>query len=201
MSKKNGRGPDIGVQSFRDETLSSGVKVTILPFPARLYDNIQRRGLEKFPEPVPPKKIIKVAGGTEEVDDVNNSDYLIEKDRAKAQREKWIGERFGETTLDFCVQVDLAPWEATIEKIEKAISEPAPTDPDERRNFFLTNFALRGRADYERVTSTAMTLMAVGDSEITERMESFRSEMERSGINNAQASGANEVKRLDMEQP
>lgn len=201
MSKKNGRGPEIqGVQSWQEETLSSGVTVKILPFPAKLFDTIQRRGLEKFPEPVPPKKIITVLGGTEEVDDLDNQDYLNEKARARGERERWTGERIGETVLDACLQIDLAPWEARIKNIEKVIDELAPVDPEERRTFFLTNYALRGRADYERVTTTAMSLMMVGDSEITERMESFRGEMARSSPDNSQTSGSNEVKRLDVEQ-
>lgn len=202
MSKKNGRGPEIqSVQSWQEETLSSGVTVKILPFPARLFDNIQRRGLEKFPEPVPPKKVITVLGGTEEIDDLANQDYLNEKARAKAEREQWTGGRIGETVLDACLQIDMAPWEAKVKSIEKIIDEPAPTDPEERRAFFLENYALRGKADYERVTTTAMSLMMVGDSEITERMESFRSEVARAGANDAQASSPDEVKRLDVEQP
>lgn len=84
--------------------------------------------------------------------------------------------------------------------LKPAIFTPAPVDSDELRDYFLTNYALRGRADYERVTSVSLTLMAVGDSEIIARMDSFQREMARAADNNSQTSGPDEVERVDVEQ-
>lgn len=187
MSKKNGSGPEVEiVDASKEEILSSGVKVTVLPFPARLHDSIQAKAQEKFPEPKPPKKIIKVVDGSEEVDDVNNPAYLEEKKRIQAERDQWAGQKIGENVLDLCIVIDVAPYQHIIKKLEKSLDEPAPKDSEELRDYFLTNYALRGRADYERVTSVALTLMAVGDSEILARMDSFRSEMARATDNNSQ---------------
>lgn len=201
MSKRNGKGPEVEiVDASKEEILSSGVKVTVLPFPARLHDSIKAKAQEKFPEPKPPKKIIKVAGGTEEVDDLDNPTYLEEKKRLQTEQDLWIGQRVGENVLDLCIVVDVEPYRHIIKKLEKSLEEPAPVDSDELRDYFLTNYALRGRADYERVTSVSLTLMAVGDSEIIARMDSFQREMARAADNNAQTSGPDEVERVDVEQ-
>ncbi len=200
--KRNGKGSteEIGtVDAFQIEKLSSGVTITVLPFPARLHDSIQAKAQEKFPEPKPPKKIIKVVDGSEEVDDINDPTYLEEKKKIRVQQEQWVGQRIGENVLDLCILVDVAPYEHVIKKLEKSLDESAPTDSDELRDYFLTNYALRGRADYERVTSVALTLMAVGDKEITSRMDSFRREMARATGNNPQAPGPDETIRVDVE--
>ena len=201
MSKKNGRGHiEIeSVEASSEEKLSSGVTVTILPFPARLYDSIQTRAMEKYPEPIPPKKIIKVAGGTEEVDDKTNPQYLEEKDRSKALRDNWIAQRIGETVLDMCIVVDISPYKDIIKKIEKILDESAPSDSDELEEYFLTNYALRGRADYERVSSVAVSLMAIGDSEIVARMNNFRNQMARTENNGVETPGVDETIRVDLE--
>lgn len=200
MSKKNGRGPDLqSVDAYQEEKLSSGVVVTILPFPARLHDNIQSRGLEKFPDPVPPKKIVKVAGGTEETDNFNDPVYLEESKRTKTLRDQWIGQQIGENVLDLCLQVDPEPYNHAISKLAKTLEQEVPGDHDEKRVFFLVNYALRGRADYERVTSVSLTLMAVGDKEIEARMDNFRREMARAVNSNSEASRSNEEIRVDVE--
>lgn len=200
--KRNGRGPKEEIEmvdASQTEILSSGVKVTVLPFPARLHDSIQAKAQEKFPEPKPPKKIIKVAGGTEEIDDLNNPTYLEEKKRIRTERDLWVGQRVGENVLDLCILVDVEPYQYIIKKLEKSLEEPAPVDSDELRDYFLTHYALRGRADYERVTSVSLTLMAVGDSEITARMDSFQREMARAADNNPQTSSPDEVERVEVE--
>ncbi len=199
MSRKNGKGLEIeSVDAFKEEQLSSGVIVTVLPFPARLHDSIQSKAQEKFPEPKPPKKIIKVVDGQEEVDDLNNPEFLEEKKQLAAQRDQWVGQRIGETIIDLCVIVDIEPYKKVIGKLAKTLDEPAPTDEEELKEYFLTNYALRGRADYERVTSVSLTLMAVGDKEISARMDSFRREMARTTDNGIETSSTNEVIRLDV---
>lgn len=189
MSKRNGKGPQEleVVEAFKDEQLSSGVIVRVLPFPARLHDSIQSKALEKFPEPVPPKKIVKVAGGTEETDDLNDAVYLEGKDKANYQRQQWAGQRIGENVIDHCILVDVEPYQHVISKLEKSLDESAPTNPDDLKEYFLVNYALRGRADYERITTVSLALMAIGDSEVTARMDSFRREMARATNNDIKA--------------
>lgn len=201
MSKKNGKGPQDTeiVDANRDEVLSSGVRVTVLPFSARLHDSIQAKAQEKFPDPKPPKKIVKVVDGTEEVDDITNPSYLEEKEKARIQREQWAGQRTGENVIDSCLLVDIEPYRKTIEKLYKSLDEPIPSDSDELKEFFLSNYALRGRADYERVTSVSLALMAVGDKEITARMESFRNEMARAVNSQPETPGLDESIRMDVE--
>ena len=92
------------------------MQITVLPFPARLYDSIQTKGNEKYPEPVPPKKIIKVVDGTEEVEDLLNPQYQEQKEQSKTLRENWIAQRIGETVLDFCLLVDVSSYEHIIKK-------------------------------------------------------------------------------------
>lgn len=198
MSKKNGKGLNESVEAYQDEKLSSGVMVRILPFPARLHDNLQSKSLEKFPEPLPPKKIVKVVDGTEETDDLNNPDYLKTKELADRQRQEWFAKKLGETIIDFCIMVDTEPYEHIIRNLEKTYEEEAPKNPDERRAYFLTNYAIRGRADYERVMVVSQTLMAVGDKEIAARMDSFRGEMARATGLEIEASGPNADIRLGL---
>lgn len=201
--KRNGRGPTEEIEvvdASRLERLSSGVEVTVLPFPARLHDSIQSKAQEKFPDPKPPKKIIKVVDGSEEVDDINNPAYLEEKETVRVQRENWVGQRIGENVISTCLLVDIDPYRKVIEKLYTSLEESIPSDSDDKKEFFLTNYALRGRADYERITSVSLALMAVGDKEITARMDSFRRDMARATANNPQAPGLDETVRLEMEQ-
>lgn len=188
------------VEAFKDETLSSGVVVRILPFSAKLFDNIQQRGLRKYPDPTPPKKIIKVVNGTEEIDDYSNAEYLAEKDRIEKERNNFTGTLIGEATLDMCCQVDLKAWQKQIERL-KNYDDKVPEDSEDLRIWFLQNYAIRGRADYERVSTTALTLMAVGDGEVLKRIESFRSEMEGPTPNGTKASSSTEDIRMDLESP
>lgn len=198
---KNGKGPQIeSVEASKEERLSSGVIVTVLPFPARLHDSIQSKANEKFVEPKPPKKTIKTVTGPEEVDDINNPTYLEEKEQIRIQRDQWVAQKIGENVIDLCLVVDLDTYRSVIKKLEKTLEETAPIDPEELKEYFLTNYALRGRADYERITSVSLTLMAVGDKEISARMDSFRREMEGATSNNPQTSSPDAVVGVDVEQ-
>lgn len=204
MSKKNGKGPQEeyeSVDAHREEQLSSGVKVIVLPFSARLHDSIQSKAQEKFPDPKPPKKTIKTVTGPEEVDDINNPAYVEDKESKRIQREQWAGQRIGENVISTCLAIDIEPYQKIIEKLYKSLDEEVPSDNDEVKEFFLMNYVLRGRADYERVTSVSLALMAVGDKEITARMDSFRRELARTTDNNPQTPSPDETKRLDLEQP
>lgn len=182
---------------FQEKTLSSGITVRVLPFPAGLWDKINSQIQVDYPDPVPPKKTIQVLGGTEEVDDLENPEYKQKALEVKTARDNASGKVIGEATLDLCVQVDLAPYENAIKRLEK-YTDKFPTDPDERRIRFLTEYAMRSRGDYEAVTFLAVTQMAIGDKEVAERVNSFQDNVARTATNDNGASSTDEVIRLEV---
>lgn len=167
-----------------------------MPFPAGLWERIHARAARDFPDPVPPKKTITVLGGVEEVDDLAQPDYVEAVRLANARRSNLLGE----AVVDLCLQLDLEKWESEIKRIEK-YTEPYPTDPDERRMRFLTDYALRTAGDYEAVMTIAVTQMTVTDPEVSERINSFQRQVAQSTGNGTAAPGADEVVRLDVQQP
>jgi len=174
------------------KSLSGGVTVTVIPFPPGRLQRIN----SDHPDPVPPKKTIKVLDGTEEVDDLKDADYLAKKDEITTQRNSLLGE----AVIELCVELDLAKYAKEITKLERFTS-PYPDDTDERRMRFLQEYALRTRGDYEVVITSAITQIAISDEEVAERIASFQTDMARSSPNGRKASGVNEVKRLAVEQP
>lgn len=187
-------------EGYIDETLNSGVTIRIKPFSARLWDRIQQRGLNDFPDPVPPKKTIKTFDGEEVVDDFNNEDYLAEIDQIKSERDNFTGTLIAEAMMDLFIEVDLSKYTSEIKRLEKYVGEPVPKDETEKKIYFLENFAFTGRADYEKASTATMMLMTVGDSEVAKRIESFRSDVERAKGSRNGASGSNEIERVEVEQ-
>lgn len=187
-------------EGYTEEVLSSGVKVKILPFPARLWEKIHERALREFPEVKPPKKTINVLGGTEEIDDFKNPEYLVTKSETDKQRNGLQSKLIGEATLDLCIEVDIQPYEAELKRIAKYSDEVLPIGETELKIYFLESFALRSRGDYERVVSMAAGLMAVGDKEVAERINSFRDNLAQSTPNGTHAPGLDEVQRVEVEQ-
>ena len=181
-------------QKFIGESkiLSSGVTVTVIPFPPGLLQRIN----SDHPDPEPPKKVIEVLGGTEEVDDLKDEGYLAEKDTVTTQRNSLLGE----AVIELCVELDLKLYAKEIKKLERFTS-PYPDDTDEQRMRFLQEYALRTRGDYEVVITSAITQIAISDEEVQERIATFQTDMARSSPNGHKASGTNEVQRLAMEHP
>jgi len=174
------------------KTLSSGVTVVVIPFPPGLLQRIN----SDHPDPVPPKKTIKVLDGTEEVDNLKDKDYLAERESVTNQRNSLLGE----AVIELCVEVDLAKYASQIKKLEKYTS-PYPEDLDERRMRFLQEFALRTRGDYETVITSAITQIAISDEEVQERIATFQSDLSRNTPNGAKAPGFDEGVRLEVEHP
>jgi len=174
------------------KTLSSGVTVTVIPFPPGLLQRIN----SDHPDPVPPKKIIEVLGGTEEVDNLKDEAYVLEREAVTTQRNSLLGE----AVIELCVELDLAKYAKEITKLERFTS-PYPDDTDERRMRFLQEYALRTRGDYEVVITSAITQIAISDEEVAERIATFQTDMARSSPNGHKAPGADEVKRVAVEQP
>lgn len=186
-------------EGYRDETLQSGVVIRIKPFSARLWDRIQQRGLAEFPDPVPPKKIIKAFGGDEEVDDLNNEEYLAEKEQVKSERDNFTGTLIAEAMMDLFIEVDLSKYASELKRLEKYTGEPVPKDEAEKKIYFLENYAFTGRADYERAITVTTGLMTVGDSEVADRISSFLGDVEGPEAHRNGSPGADEVERVAVE--
>lgn len=184
---KNGTEPE-------EITLSSGVVVSVTAFPVGLFEDLNIKGLELYPDPVPPKKAVATLGGDEMVDDLKNPAYISKKNEAANNRNNLLAEAI----LDLCVQVDLTPWESVIKKLEK-YSPAFSSDADERKLEFLTRYALRGKPDYEVVTVSAMAQMIADDAEVAKRLESFRDQMERATASNNETPGAPEGQRVEAQ--
>lgn len=174
----NGTGP-------KQRTFASGVTATILPFPAGLFEDLQAKAFQDFPDPIPPKKKIKVVDGEEEIEDKENPDYKAAVQQAENGRYLMLLE----AVIDLCIPLDLTPWETTIKRLEK-YSSKFPDDPDERRIEFLTRYVLRGQADYLDVFTDAMAEMFLGDPEVAEKLKSFQDRVERPAASSNAPSGS-----------
>lgn len=174
-------------------TFSSGITVEMLPFPAGMWEEINIKAFEQFPDPIPPRKTITVLGGTEEVEDKEEPAY-------KADVEKVGKERTGlllEAVLDICPQLDLARWEPRIKRLEK-YTRPFSDDPDDRRIEFLTRYVLRTKTDYENLMLSAVSQVLVDDPEVSARIQYFQSQVEGAAAPYLDASGAPEGVGLEV---
>jgi NADH:ubiquinone oxidoreductase subunit E len=165
-------------------TLSSGVAVTILPFPSQLYPKLNARALAEHPDPEPPMKTVEVVDGTEEVPDEENEEYQEALREARNARQSLLLEAI----LDFCVEVDMDQWGDELARLERYVGE-MPEDPVDRKIEFLNQFAMRTRGDYELVATTATAQMMAGSPEVAERLKSFRGEMAQPAGDDADAPG------------
>jgi hypothetical protein len=177
---KNGNGAGHDMVAF-----SSGIVVEMLPFPAALWQEINIRAFRDFPDPVPPKKQVKVVDGFEEVDNLDDPTYKAAVNETGQKR----NELLLEAILDICPQIDLTPWESKIKRLEK-YSDPFPEDPDDRRIEFLTRYVIRTKGDYEKLFVSAITQVLIDDPEVAERVSYFRGEMERATTPKTDAPGA-----------
>lgn len=180
-------------KSGEDLTLSSGVTVHVVPFPADLNKSISAYAFREFPDPIPPQKTIQVVDGTEEVDNPEDADYLAEKSRAEAGRNKIISEAF----LDLSVIVDLAKYEADIKKVER-YTGPYPEDLSERKLKFLTEFAIRTVTDYQAISFSVMQQTGISEEDVAERLDLFRPEMARAEDKQAASPRSTKNKRVDV---
>ena len=172
------------------KTLSSGVTVTVIPFPMGLLQRINTDN----PDPVPPKKTIEVLGGTEEVDNLKDKDYLEGVQLATNKRNSLLGE----AVIELCVEIDLSKYTKEIKTLEKFTS-PYPVDLDERRMRFLMEYAFRTKGDYEWAMGSAIAQIAISDEEVQERIATFQSDLSRPATNGASTSGAAKTLSLEVE--
>lgn len=176
-------------------TFSSGITVLMLPFPAGMWEEINVKAFQDFPDPVPPTRTIKVLDGTEEIEDKENPTYKADVDRVNKERTGLLLEAI----LDMCPQLDLTEWEPRIKRLEK-YSRPFSADPDDRRIEFLTRYVLRTKTDYEHLMISAVSQILVDDPEVSARIEYFQSQVERAAATYVDAPSADEGQRVEVPQ-
>ncbi len=185
---------------WEDFKMSSGVELRVRPFPIGIFEKINADMLGEFPDIEPPKKTIQVVDGTEEVDDVNNPEYIEKSKEIDSKRQHYNSERILSYMLDFCIDVlpDIDHWESTIKRLEKHQGE-FPTDLYDRRQEFLTSFAIVSKSDYEKLTFSTMAQSLIDDPEVAERLRSFQSNLEGSTNSNSDTPSSIEVERVEVE--
>lgn len=194
MASKRAR--ELNGNNKNDEiTFSSGITVEMLPFPAGLFEEINIRAFQEFPDPIPPRKTIEALGGTEEIDDLDNPEYKAAVKRVGQER----GGLMLEAVLDICPQINLSQWESKIKRLEK-YTRPFSEDVDERRIEFLTRYVLRTKPDYENLMYTAVARVLIDDPEVSDRIKYFQSNMEGAVASYTDAPGSSEGQRLEIPQ-
>ncbi len=176
-------------------TFSSGITVEMLPFPAGMWEEVNIRAFEDFPDPTPPKKTVNVLGGTEDVDDLENPTYKADVKKVGEQRTGLLLEAI----LDICPQLNLVEWEPRIKRLEK-YTRPFSEDVDERRIEFLTRYVLRTKSDYENLMLSAVSQIMVDDPEVSARIQYFQSKVEGAAASYTDAPGASEGVGLEVQQ-
>lgn len=175
-------------------TLSSGVTVAVLPFPTDLWPRLNARTFQEFPEPVPPKKKIKVVDGFEEIDDTDDPEYQAAAQRTAMSRINMLGE----AVMDLCVRVDLEAYKRETALLAKYRDEPLPEDPDTLKMVFLADYALRTPEDTTAVVSSATSRMFTSDPEVAERLRFFRRKVARPAGGQPTPPGPDEKERVEL---
>lgn len=142
-------------------TFSSGVTVKLVSLAPGLHRRIVQRTLQDFPDPAPPEE------------DGDQADYVRALKEARRQR----ANRVGEAILDFCVILDLTPWEPTITRLERYAGQ-FPEDPDERRLEFLTSYALQTAGDYDMAMMGIARLAMHRDPDLAAEIEKLQTDEE-----------------------
>lgn len=181
---------------FETITLSSGIEVQVYPFPANMYNQVMAKGLDEFPDPDPPKKVVKTFDGEEETDDVDNPEYLAARRAAQNSRTNLLAQ----AVFDLCVQLDITEWEPTIKRLEK-YSPKFPEDADDRRIAFLERYAVRTKDDYQLLMIAATEPVMVSDKEVEQRLKMFQSNVARATAAQAETSGPDAGQRLAVDGP
>ena len=173
---------------------SSGVKIWVRPIPPQLWRRLLAKVEKDHPYPPIPKRTIEVLGGTEEVDDLTNPEYVAQK---RAVDEARINDQ-GEALLDYCVDIDggLEQYNSKITRIEKRTDEKYPTDLEDRRIQFLNEYVIRSAGDWQFVFGSAVEQTQATDPEVSARMDSFRDNVARPETNGHSPSGTIEVERV-----
>lgn len=182
------------MEKVEEYTATSGITVQVRPLPGGAYRKLQVRAMEEHPDAVPPKKEIPVFDGTELVDDEDDPEYVAAQAAAEHAREQMVGEAI----LEWCVDLDLGPHEATIARLERKLGS-YPKDEHERRVRFLEDWVFRTGEDYRDVTFLAISQALIDDKEVAERLQFFRREVAGDAGAEPDAPGAAEEVGVDVQ--
>jgi hypothetical protein len=175
---------DGAFEEWKSFKTSAGVELRYGPFPGALYWDIMSRALREFPDPVPPKKIIEVLDGTEEIDNLDDPEYMNALAAARMGRHGILGE----AALEMCVEI-MTDWEPIVERLtDRWVVEPPPADVRERKLWFLSKYALRTSKDWS-IIRKIRTFSQIEDEEVQQRIEFFRGDVEGSESPGPDASG------------
>jgi hypothetical protein len=182
---------------WKEFECSTGVVLLYGPFPWGMYWDLMDRALQKHADPDVPTKTIAVLGGTEEVDDEEDPEYL--KALAEVRRER--ADMIGNAALEFCVRVKggLDPWEAVIERIAEQYAsledQPPealpPEGPNARIAWFCKKYAMRTTNDW-RLIGKIQRFSQIEDEEVRRKVETFPGDVAGPEGDGAAAPGASE---------
>ena len=175
--------------------LTSGVEVEALPMPGGVWERLQARALELFPDPEPPKREIKTSfDEIEEIDDLEDPAYQAAKRRAESERAEWTGK----TAFKRFIKVDLERYDEIIKELDEDFG--LSDDPVERKLEFLNLYAVQTQADTSTLMFHTMYGSILGDEEVAKRLDFFRRSLARGSGDDADAPGADEEDGVDLQE-
>lgn len=198
MSKSNGKEPKKDYQEFT----AGNIVIRVLPFPMNIYDQIQIDMIEKFPDPVAPKKEVDTLGGKEEIEDTENKEYQQELIEVNASRGDYIARRYIQTLLSLCLEIDADKYQSEIDKFKHYLSKSGQDVPDNEYDLteeFLSQFVLRKRSHYRQVLQLALNQATITDEEVAARINSFQGDVEQSTSDDAETPSVDEAEQMEME--
>lgn len=177
-------------------TTTAGVEIPITPIAIidlQLAQDAIKREFEARGEPIePPTYEVDVLGGEKEIHPYNTQTIM---DAPPEDKEKWdkyleaIGRMENEiqqrTAIVFMdgILVDLPEDEGWAERRKKLFGEEVPTDPDQKKLYYINNILLKTPADKSGVMMAIQRLSLTGaNQEAIDAMEElFRRQMEAQG--------------------
>lgn len=170
---------------WRKWTFSSGYTVRYGPFPYSIYWDVMARALQEHPDPDPPMRVIDTVTGPEEIEDLENPEYLAAKQTAEIER----GRVLSQAALELCVELEDDPEPIIARLSAKYLKTLPPDDPMERKVWFLTKFAIRTKKDWG-IVRQIQRYSQIEDEEVRDRVEFFRGDVEGAEDPGADAPGA-----------
>jgi len=180
---------------WKEMKTSSGVTVLYGPFPGGLYWDLMGRLLDEHPDPEPPMKEIETFDGPEEVEDIEDPEYKAALSKARLAR----ADKMGRFILETCVEIADGGWEADAERLaDKWAKDPLPDDPLDRKVWYLEKYVLRTVKDWE-IIGRVQRFSQIEDEEVRQRAEFFRGHVEGPEGAGADAPGAGEEQRVEVQ--
>lgn len=198
--RKSTRGSAVIEVEEERYTFSSGVEVVFRPFPLGLKDKIEKQAKERFTKPIPPKQEIEVADGKEVIDNEDDPDYLTALFEYDNEVKQYVAEKITYFTMEFCVEIlDWEEvWKKKLPRIKHYIDFPEDGDEEDIKICFLESFAVTSERDYNACITIPLSLSLIDNSEVSKRIESFRSNMAGAESTEDEAPGFDGIKQVEI---